>query len=166
MLISIKTREEDGSRYMICAGSVTREVKTGNTAKGTPKAEFGMRYDKGQFMNVTTVGADDVTRMAACLEKGDAVLVAGVWKTRHYTTRDGEQKEWSELHAEFIAPQGVMVAVLGLLAAQEAPQQAEKIAQTADGSGSQADALDSMEGLVPPWEQPQEDEGYDYVPQI
>lgn len=166
MLISIKTRKEDGRRYMICAGSVTREVKTGTTAKGTPKAEFGMRYDKGQFMNVTTVGADDVTRMAACLEKGDAVLVAGVWKTRHYTTQDGEQKEWSELHAEFIAPQGVMVAVLGLLAAQEAPQQAEKNAQTADGSGSQADALDSMEGLVPPWKQPQEDEGYDYVPQI
>lgn len=166
MLISIKTRKEDGSRYMICAGSVTREVKTGTTAKGTPKAEFGMRYDKDQFMNVSAVGDDDVTRMAACLEKGDAVLVAGVWKTRHYTTQDGEQKEWSELHAEFIAPQGVMAAVIGLLAAQETPQPEKKTAQSAEHGGSQADTLDSMEGVVPPWEQPQEDDGYDYVPQI
>ena len=118
MLISIKTREEDGSRYMMCAGTVTREVKTGATAKGTPKAEFGMKYAKGEFMNVSAVGDDDVTRMAACLEKGDAVLVCGVWKTRSYTTRDGEQKEWSELHAEFVAPQTVMAAVLELLAAE------------------------------------------------
>ena len=166
MLISIKTRDEDGSRYMMCAGTVTREVKTGTTAKGTPKAEFGMKYAKGEFMNVSAVGDDDVTRMAACLEKGDTVLVCGVWKTRRYTTREGEQKEWSELHAEFIAPQGVMAAVLGLLAVQETPQEADKTAQAADGSGSQADTLDGMEGVVPPWEQPQEDDSYDYVPQI
>ena len=165
MLISIKTREEDGSRYMICAGSVTREVKTGTTAKGTPKAEFGMRYDKGQFMNVTTVGDDDVTRMAACLEKGDAVLVAGVWKTRHYTTRDGEQKEWSELHAEFIAPQGVMAAVLGLLAERDAPARPAEAEKAPNTNGSQWNELDSAEGAALPWEQPQEDEGYDYVPQ-
>ena len=84
MLISIKTREEDGSRYMMCAGTVTREVKTGATAKGTPKAEFGMKYAKGEFMNVSAVGDDVVTRMASCLEKGDAVLVCGVWKTVLY----------------------------------------------------------------------------------
>lgn len=166
MLISIKTREEDGSRYMICAGSVTREVKTGTTAKGTPKAEFGMRYDKGQFMNVTTVGDDDVTRMAACLEKGDAVLVAGVWKTRRYTTRDGEQKEWSELHAEFVAPQTVMAAVLGMLAAESEKPLSPEPAKPVEHSGSQAENLDSQEDAVLPWEQPEEDEPYDYVPQI
>lgn len=69
MLISIKTRDEDGSRYMMCAGTVTREVKIGATAKGTPKAEFGMKYAKGEFMNVSAVGDDDVTRMASCLER-------------------------------------------------------------------------------------------------
>lgn len=166
MLMVMRTGAEDGSRYMICAGSVSREVRTGTTAKGTPKAEFGMKYARGEFMNVTAVGDDDVTRMAACLEKGDAVLVAGVWKTRHYTTRDGEQKEWSELHAEFVAPQGVMAAVLGLLAAEDAPKQTAEPAQAAEHGGSQADTLDSMEGVVPPWEQPQEEDPYDYVPQI
>ena len=37
MLISIKTRDEDGSRYMMCAGTVTREVKIhrqGDTESG------------------------------------------------------------------------------------------------------------------------------------
>ena len=166
MLISIKTREEDGSRYMMCAGTVTREVKTGTTAKGTPKAEFGMKYAKGEFMNVSAVGDDDVTRMAACLEKGDAVLVCGVWKTRSYTTRDGEQKEWSELHAEFVAPQTVMAAVLELLAAGSGKTSASESAKHMEHSGSQAGFLDSQEDAVLPWEQPEEDEPYDYVPQI
>jgi single-stranded DNA-binding protein len=166
MLISIKTREEDGSRYMMCAGTVTREVKTGTTAKGTPKAEFGMKYAKGEFMNVSAVGDDDVTRMAACLEKGDAVLVCGVWKTRRYTTRDGEQKEWSELHAEFVAPQTVMAAVLGLLAAKSEKPRSSEPAKPMEHSGSQAGFLDSQEDAVLPWEQLEEDEPYDYVPQI
>ena len=166
MLISIKTRDEDGSRYMICAGTVTREVKTGTTAKGTPKAEFGMKYAKGEFMNVSAVGDDDVTRMAACLEKGDAVLVCGVWKTRRYTTRDGEQKEWSELHAEFVAPQTVMAAVLELLAAESEKPRSHEPAKPMEHSGSQAGFLDSQEDAVLPWEQSEEDEPYDYVPQI
>ncbi len=166
MLISIKTREEDGSRYMMCAGTVTREVKTGTTAKGTPKAEFGMKYAKGEFMNVSAVGDDDVTRMASCLEKGDAVLVCGVWKTRRYTTRDGEQKEWSELHAEFVAPQAVMAAVLELLAAGSGKTPDSEPAKPMEYRGSQAGNLDSEEGAVLPWDQPEEDEPYDYVPQI
>ena len=166
MLISIKTREEDGSRYMMCAGTVTREVKTGTTAKGTPKAEFGMKYAKGEFMNVSAVGDDDVTRMAACLEKGDAVLVCGVWKTRRYTTREGEQKEWSELHAEFVAPQTVMAAVLGLLATESEKPRSHEPAKSMEYSGSKAGFLDSQEDAVLPWEQPEEDEPYDYVPQI
>ena len=166
MLISIKTREEDGSRYMMCAGTVTREVKTGTTAKGTPKAEFGMKYAKGEFMNVSAVGDDDVTRMAACLEKGDAVLVCGVWKTRSYTTRDGEQKEWSELHAEFVAPQTVMAAVLDLLSAGSGKTPVSEPAKSMEHSGSQAGSLDSQEDAVLPWEQHAEDEPYDYVPQI
>lgn len=166
MLISIKTREEDGSRYMMCAGTVTREVKTGTTGKGTPKAEFGMKYAKGEFMNVSAVGDDDVTRMAACLEKGDAVLVCGVWKTRSYTTRDGEQKEWSELHAEFVAPQAVMAAVLGLLAAESEKSRSHEPAKSMEHSGSKAGFLDSQEDAVLPWEQLEEDEPYDYVPQI
>ena len=149
MLISIKTRDEDGSRYMMCAGTVTREVKTGTTAKGTPKAEFGMKYAKGE-----------------CLEKGDAVLVCGVWKTRRYTTRDGEQKEWSELHAEFVAPQTVMAAVLGLLAAESEKPRSHEPAKPMEHSGSQAGFLDSQEDAVLPWERPEDDEPYDYVPQI
>lgn len=164
MLMVMRTGAEDGSRYMICAGSVSREVRTGTTAKGTPKAEFGMKYARGEFMNVTAVGDDDVTRMAACLEKGDAVLVAGVWKTRHYTTRDGEQKEWSELHAEFVAPQGVMTAALGLLAAEPGTKPAGEADAPAAGAPRRNE--DDAEGAVAPWEQPQEEDPYDYVPQI
>ena len=125
-----------------------------------------MKYAKGEFMNVSAVGDDDVTRMASCLEKGDAVLVCGVWKTRSYTTRDGEQKEWSELHAEFVAPQAVMAAVLELLAAESEKPRSPEPAKPMEHSGSQAGFLDSQEDAVLPWEQPEEDEPYDYVPQI
>lgn len=167
MLMSIKTGAEDGSRYMICAGSVSREVKTDTTAKGTPKAEFGMKYARGEFMNVTSVGDSDVTRMAACLEKGDAVLVAGVWKTRKYTTREGEEKTWSELHAEFVAPQGVMAAVLGLMAGQITPEKAAgQAAQSGNPRGSQWEELDSAEHPELPWNEGGGDAPYDYVPQI
>lgn len=91
----------DGSQYMTCTGSVSRDAKVGEIPKNhIPKVEFGMGYDRKQFMNVCAVGDNAATKSSACLEKGDAVHVVGTWSQRPYTTRNGEEKIWSELRAE------------------------------------------------------------------
>lgn len=103
----------DGSQYMICTGSVSRDARTGETPqKHTPKAEFGMAYDSKVFMNVLAMGDRAATRLAACLEKGDDVAVVGTWRQRPYTTKDGEKKVWSELRADHVLPIGALEALL------------------------------------------------------
>ena len=103
----------DGSQYMICTGSVSRDAKVGEIPKNhIPKVEFGMGYDSKQFMNVCAVGDNAATKIAACLEKGDAVAVVGMWRQRPYTTRDGEEKVWSELRADHVIPLGALETLL------------------------------------------------------
>ena len=103
----------DGSQYMICTGSVSRDAKVGEIPKNhIPKVEFGVGYDSKQFMNVCAVGDRAATKLAACLEKGDAVAVVGIWSQRPYTTRDGEKKVWSELRADHVMPLGTLEALL------------------------------------------------------
>lgn len=103
----------DGSQYMICTGSVSRDTRTSETPqKHTPKAEFGMAYDSKMFMNVLAMGDRAATRLAACLEKGDDVAVVGTWRQRPYTTKDGEKKVWSELRADHVIPLGALEALL------------------------------------------------------
>ena len=103
----------DGSQYLICTGSVSRDAKVGEIPKNhIPKVEFGMGYDSKQFMNVCAVGDNAATKLSACLEKGDAVCVVGTWRQRPYTTKDGEEKVWSELRAEMVIPLGALETLL------------------------------------------------------
>lgn len=106
MGIHISGKLEDGSRYMIVYGPVTRDARnTVTPQKAIPKSEFGISYDRKKFMNVLALGDAPVTRMASALEKGDVVLVAGLWTEKEYTNKDGEKKVYSELRAEIIIPQ-------------------------------------------------------------
>lgn len=103
----------DGSQYMICTGSVSRDPRIGAIPKNNlPKAEFGMAYDSKMFMNVLAMGDRAATRLAACLEKGDDVLAVGTWRQRQYTTKEGEKKTWSELRADHVIPLGALEALL------------------------------------------------------
>lgn len=103
----------DGSQYMICTGSVSRDAKVGEIPKNhIPKVEFGVGYDSKQFMNVCAVGDNAATKLSACLEKGDAVCVVGTWRQRPYTTKDGEAKVWSELRADHVIPLGALETLL------------------------------------------------------
>lgn len=103
----------DGSQYMICTGSVSRDARTSETPqKHTPKVEFGVAYDSKMFMNVLAMGDRAATRLAACLEKGDDVIAVGTWRQRPYTTKDGEKKVWSELRADHVIPLGALEALL------------------------------------------------------
>lgn len=97
---------EDGSRYIFMTGTLSREPKCSYTkAKNAPKVEFGVAYDNKQFMNVLCLGDSAATRTASCLERGDGVFIAGKWTSRTYTSRDGEEKTWTEVKADFVAVQ-------------------------------------------------------------
>jgi len=97
---------EDGSRYVMIWGRLSREVKVEYTKdKGLPNVSFCICYDKGQFMNCYVLGENPVTQMASCLEKGDTALCLGVWRQKNYTNKHGESKLWSELRCDMIVPQ-------------------------------------------------------------
>lgn len=166
MGIMVGKAASDGSRPMHLWGKLSREVKVGETSKGEPKVQFGVCYSRGEFMNILAVGNDETTRVACALEKGDVVSIDGVWSQRKYRTRDGEEKIWSELRADTISSQSLLAAVLGLLAEESEKLRAPEPAKPMEHSGSQAGSLDSQEDAVLPWEQPAEDDPYDYVPQI
>lgn len=94
MGIMVGKAAEDGSRPMHLWGKLSREPKVGETAKGELKVQFGVRYSRGEFMNILTVGNDETTRIACALEKGDVVSIDGVWSQRKYRTQEGEEKVW------------------------------------------------------------------------
>lgn len=90
----------DGSQYMICTGSVSRDAKVGKTHKGEPKAGAGIRYEKGrEFVNFVAYGEGAAVKSAALAEYQDKIHVVGVWTQRPYESQ-GEKKIWSEIRAE------------------------------------------------------------------
>lgn len=173
--------QADGSQYMICTGSVSRDARTGETPqKHTPKVEFGVAYDSKMFMNVLAMGDRAATRLAACLEKGDDVLAVGTWRQRPYTTKDGEKKVWSELRADHVIPLDALEALLeipvdmlyrliALLPQLEAMSKgqmptaqsaAAAAPQTAEMPGGFCEVADDGEPL--PWDQDGTDEDDDF----
>lgn len=88
-----------------CSGYLTRAPKIGTTSKGEPKVTFGMCYRKKKYMNVCFTGDNALTRVASILDTHDVVDVKGTWRSKHYTTREGEEKEWEELYGDFLAVQ-------------------------------------------------------------
>lgn len=168
----------DGSQYMICTGSVSRDAKVGEIPKNhIPKVEFGVGYDSKQFMNVCAVGDNAATKISACLEKGDTVAVVGTWRQRPYTTKDGEAKVWSELRADHVIPLGVLETLLQVpteyslrladllpslekLCAGETPT--GKPSGTQNTAQQSAAALHEMEEDEPlPWDEPGGEDDYD-----
>lgn len=170
--------QADGSQYMICTGSVSRDPRIGAIPKNNlPKVEFGMGYDSKQFMNVCAVGDNAATKLSACLEKGDAVCVVGTWRQKPYTTKDGEAKVWSELRADHVIPLGALETLLQVpvevfLRLADLLPQLEKLCvgetPTGQPSGTQntaqqsAATLHEMEEDEPlPWDRDGADEDYD-----
>lgn len=78
-----------------------------NIKYAAAKDEKGKRT-KGLFFNCTAWG--DLAQLAACLEKGDGVLVCGRVDERRYRATDGTDKTWTELICDYIAPQPMLPA--------------------------------------------------------
>ena len=153
--------QADGSQYMICTGSVSRDPRIGAIPKNNlPKVEFGMGYDSKQFMNVCAVGDNAATKLSACLEKGDGVCVV-----------------WSELRADHVIPLGALETLLQVpvevfLRLADLLPQLEKLCtgETPTGKPSgmlnaapqSASALHEIDDDEPlPWDRDGADEDYD-----
>nr|DAI48721.1 MAG TPA: Single-strand binding protein family [Caudoviricetes sp.] len=164
MGIWVSKENSDHTRYMRVWGKLSREPHIGQTQKGEPKVQFGMTYAKNEFMNIIAVGNNDTTKIACALEKGDVVSIEGTWSQRKYTTREGEEKVWSELRADVITPQSLLAAVLDLLASPHTASASG--VQNMQNSECEANAPDSEDEGVLPWEQQEEEPESDYVPRI
>ena len=164
MGIWVSKENSDHTRYMRVWGKLSREPHIGQTQKGEPKVQFGMTYAKNEFMNILAVGSNDTTKIACALEKGDVVSIDGTWSQRKYTTREGEEKVWSELRADVITPQSLLAAVLDLLASPHTASASG--VQNMQSSECEANAPDSEDEDVLPWEQQEEEPESDYVPRI
>lgn len=107
----IATKRNDSTpespRYdVIVWGTVSRDANlTFTKSKEIPKVQFGISYDKKTFMNCVALDDKPATRVAADLQKGDAVLCVGVWSSREYTDKNGEKKTWAELVCDLVIKQ-------------------------------------------------------------
>ena len=110
MLIARKN-PQTGETHVIMTGIVCKDSKyeanyggktTFSVKYGSMRDESGKRAD-GLFFNCCARRA--IATLAACLEKGDSVLVCGVVTSREYTSLDGQRKTWTELECDFLLPQ-------------------------------------------------------------
>ena len=87
-------------------GTVSKDAElTFTKQQEIPKVSFGVSYDKKTYMNCITLKDTPTARVAADLRKGDTVLCMGVWSSRKYQGRDGNEKTWAELLCEVIIRQ-------------------------------------------------------------
>jgi len=90
------TKEKDGTLNILFTGKLPRDPELRETATGD-KVRFSVAYGKSKYMNVETWADSGAGRMAGYLEKGDHVLVAGVFRTHEYNG-----KTYENVEADFI----------------------------------------------------------------
>ena len=100
-------KEKDGTLNALVTGKVTREPEIRENSRGTV-VKFSVAYGKKKYMTVESWEDSDVGAVAACIEKGDIVAVAGT-----YTSWEYNGKQYSRLTADMILPmQGAAVQVV------------------------------------------------------
>ena len=178
MGLLVQGNKKDKSKYWVLLwGRISRNPYVGETAKGVPKAQFGMAYDKGEFMNIRAVGKSDETRLSCAMEKGDVVAILGEWSQSKYKTKDGEEKIWSETRADIIFSQSLHASLLDLISlirlipfAKQIVSFFSKFSESNSAERSkdscEENAPDSEDEGVLPWERQEEEPESDYVPRI
>lgn len=89
--------------------AVTQRVRVGAN-------EF---VDRNEFINVVLWG-DMAVNAAACLHKGNRVIVSGDLKQRSYTGKDGNERYVTEVHANMFGASVRWHVVAGIEKAKEA----------------------------------------------
>ena len=106
-------------------GTVSKDAElTFTKQQEIPKVSFGVSYDKKTYMNCITLKDTPTARVAADLRKGDTVLCMGVWSSRKYRGRDGNEKTWAELLCEVVS---LMFFMSRTMKMQELPQKVGQV---------------------------------------
>ena len=142
-------RDENGKEYAFCIawGRLTRDPKV--TCFQKEKVEFGIAYHRKQFINCEAWGGSPSFAVMSSLEKGDEVLVLGVYHERPYTTKDGTEKVDSAIICDICLPMALLDYVLKLMGSSSL-----KMLVDADANAP----ADPMESAEP--------EEFDYEPRI
>lgn len=98
-------KEKDGTINLQLTGTVSRDPEYKETKSGKTKVRFSIAYGKKKYMNCEVWEDRAASDIAARLEKGDTILVAG---THSSWERDGKQYEVLDL--ELILPMSLPVA--------------------------------------------------------
>ena len=123
-------------------GTVSKDAElTFTKQQEIPKVVFGVSYDRKTYMNCITLKDTPTARVAADLRKGDTVLCMGVWSSRTYKGRDGNEKTWAELLCEVIIRQPDVFY-----------GQDETYGENQQEDGTSADASDTYEYEEPEYE--------------
>lgn len=123
-------------------GTVSKDAElTFTKQQEIPKVVFGVSYDRKTYMNCITLKDTPTARVAADLRKGDTVLCMGVWSSRTYRGRDGNEKTWAELLCEVIIRQPDVFY-----------GQDETSGENQQEDGTSADASDTYEYEEPEYE--------------
>lgn len=108
-------RDEDGKEYAFCLawGRLTRDPTV--TCHQKEKVEFGIAYHRKQFINCEAWGGSPSFAVMSSLEKGDEVLVMGVYRSQNYRTRDGTEKVATSIICDICIPMALLDFLLTLM---------------------------------------------------
>lgn len=132
-------RDDNGKEFAFCLawGTVSRDPKT--TCYSKPKVEFGLKWQRGQFLNVEAWGDSPSFQVCSSIEKGEMVVVMGIFKRFSYTTKDGEQKEGSAVTCDICVPMSLLTYILSLYSSSslrmliDSDQKADPMESAGDG---------------------------------
>lgn len=90
------SKEQDGTLNVLVCGKVTRDAETRQNNHGT-KVKFTVAYGKKKYMDCESWLDSPVGSVAACLEAGDQIGVAGTHRSWEYNG-----KTYSSVDADMV----------------------------------------------------------------
>lgn len=138
MFRGAKWATDDGKEYsyMIAWGSLVKDTDVQMYNK--KKTSFTIKTHRGVFQNCVIWGESVAANIAAALEKGDEVLVLGVWGESEFTNKKGETKKYNDLRVDIILPMSLLQFLTQLYGSKG-------VAEAIQNAQPEADALESAE---------------------
>lgn len=140
---------DNGNRkYQFCllAGSLIADPKI--EMFNSKKTSFTVKWHSKSYCNVEIWGDSDVAAIAATLEKGDMVFVAGTYVTQKYTVRKGEHKgeerEWTSVNTQVLIPMPYLVQLMKMCGSKNLNKMLEE-----EEESMGADIMESANDFVP-----------------
>lgn len=136
----IQQKRRDDTVHVIAVGRVTKDAEVKTTKNGKEKVKFSFAFADKDYMNVEAWGDSHQGQVAAALEKGDQIFVAGTVRSWEYNG-----KTYTSLDAEFVATQEAILRAMFQQSPETTASYAEDGVQYGGGGGSWEELEDSDE---------------------